>query len=663
MKKLFSLMLLSAAIGSVSAVDLTQGITHFKDQPYWGGKAKVITVDGKKVLELTSSVKGSRHFGRAFAIYSAKEKFSAQEKIIATAKVRGKGKFFIGILKYRPNNGMPITVLVEPIELTEQAKDVKFIFEMGDVFDRVFPFVQVQGEGIAYIESFKLEKTIDASLKPTPLAAASNNAAVSQAKPSSSANKVLVSKITSFSGQPYWGGKAKVVTVNGKKVLDIESTVKNGRHFGRAFAPFWVKDLYLPETKLHASVKVSGNGKFLVGLLKYRPKQGAPVSSNGKVVDLSAEAKEFKFDFEIEDLYEKVYPFLEVQGAGNARVESFKLEKIGVKNVKITAETPLQIIVDKQISKPVEFSTSVKNDNVYVVKFGKKNSVEKIKSNKDGNLTVPAAQYPLGTNHVYAASKGVGVPCYISVVSADEYAKSDAIARTIKLKKPIRVLFLGDSLSDYYRGYNYIDRVNFWLNKYNPGKFTFHNAGIGGDFLERASNRMEAELKYQKKWMYRQEMYKGIFKDEYDYVFLWLGQNDTRCMRNQGYKVPETTQEEQNKYLTLMLNRLKKHCPKAKVVLIAPSPSDEALFLNREKTWAKSRNIAFYGKTEFVNAYDAFNRQFCKKHNLDYIDMLTAMRSISPIKELYVSDGVHLSDKGGILASDEILKFFAGKFK
>ena len=93
MKKLFSLMLLSAAIGSVSAVDLTQGITHFKDQPYWGGKAKVITVDGKKVLELTSSVKGSRHFGRAFAIYSAKEKFSAQEKIIATAKVRGKGNF------------------------------------------------------------------------------------------------------------------------------------------------------------------------------------------------------------------------------------------------------------------------------------------------------------------------------------------------------------------------------------------------------------------------------------------------------------------------------------------------------------------------------------------------------------------------------------------
>ena len=32
-------------------------------------------------------------------------------------------------------------------------------------------------------------------------------------------------------------------------------------------------------------------------------------------------------------------------------------------------------------------------------------------------------------------------------------------------------------------------------------------------------------------------------------------------------------------------------------------------------------------------------------------------------EDLYVSDGVHLSDLGGILVSDEILKYFAEEFK
>ena len=108
---------------------------------------------------------------------------------------------------------------------------------------------------------------------------------------------------------------------------------------------------------------------------------------------------------------------------------------------------------------------------------------------------------------------------------------------------------------------------------------------------------------------------------------------------------------------------MKERCPKAKVVLIAPSPSDEALFKKREETWAKGRQIAYYGKTEFVNAYDANNRAFCKANNLDYIDVLSVMRSYSPIKDLYVEDGVHLSDKGGMLIADEILKFFAKEFK
>lgn len=663
MKKLFSLMLFAAAVSSASAALITQGISHFKDQPYWGGKAKVITENGKKVLELTSSVKGDRHFGRAFATFSTGEKFAAGDKIVATASVRGKGKFFIGILKYRPKVGMPITVFVETVDLTESAKEVKFVFELEDTFDRIYPFVQVQGEGIAYVESFKLEKSNDKSLKNTPLASGGSAPRAAAVKSAGPEVKTLFSGVASFRDQPYWGGKAKVITEKGRRVLELTASAQNGRTYCRAFAPFWTREMFLPETQLCAVVKVRGKGKFFAGLLKYRPKQGAPVSAIPAAVELTESAKEVKFDFEIEDYFEKVYPFMEVQGEGVAYVESFRLENRADKSVKITVKTPLQIITDKQNSNPVEFSTTVKNTNINIVKIGKKNSVEKIKSDKDGKVVVPAAQYPLGTSHIYAAAKGIGVQSFVSVVTADEYAKTDAVARKIKIKKPIRMLVLGDSLSDYYRGYNYIDRISYWINKYNPGKFSFLNAGVAGDFLERASTRMEVELKHVKKWAYRQEMYNGIFKNEYDYVFIWMGQNDTRCMRKQEYKIPETTPAKQNKYLPLMLKRLKEKCPKAKIVLIAPSPSNESVFIEREKTWAKSRNIAYYGKVEHVNTYDEINRQICKKYDLDYIDMLNVMRNYKPIQDLYVADGVHLSDKGGVLVADEILKYFAKEFK
>ena len=171
---------------------------------------------------------------------------------------------------------------------------------------------------------------------------------------------------------------------------------------------------------------------------------------------------------------------------------------------------------------------------------------------------------------------------------------------------------------------------------------------------------MEVELKHKQVWAYRQDMYKAIFKNEYDYVFIFLGQNDTRCMPGTKYEIPETTVAEQNQYLSLMVKRLKENCPKAKIVLISPSPSNEALF---EDHLAKGRKIAFYGKKKFVDAYDAFNREFCEKNKIDYINITDEMRSYTPLKDLYVGDGVHLSDKGGILISNKLLEYFAGEFK
>jgi lysophospholipase L1-like esterase len=39
------------------------------------------------------------------------------------------------------------------------------------------------------------------------------------------------------------------------------------------------------------------------------------------------------------------------------------------------------------------------------------------------------------------------------------------------------------------------------------------------------------------------------------------------------------------------------------------------------------------------------------------------MRNYQPLKDLYVSDGVHLSEEGGRLISEELLKYFAKENK
>lgn len=653
MKKLF-LLLMIAAVSYVNGAVLTEGVTKFIDQPYWGGKAEVITVDGKKVLKLTSSIKGDRHFGRAFNIYTARELFRPKEKIVATAKVRGNGKFFIGILKYRPKKGMPETVFVETVELAEKTKEVIFAFEMDDTFERVFPFVQIQGEGMAYIESFKLEKSNDPSIKLSVISKSGNAPKAAAVKKAS--DILLYRGVTAFMAQPYWGGKVNVITQNGKKVLELVSTLKNGRVFGRCFAVSTPKETYAPSVKIKMEAKISGKGKFQFCLLKYSRGKGAPQVSFGNAFELSEDAKIYTCNIELDSAYEKIFPMFNLEGEGSkAVVESFTMYKIRGK-AKVEALTPLQIITPEQSSKAVEFRTSLKNSDVYLTITDKKSVVRKVKSDADGKVVLGSEKFAPGTYCISAYSDGVDAKTYISSVEQSAYAKSDALAGKIKLAKKINILVIGDSLSDFYRGYNYIDRLNFWMNKYNPGKFTFHNAGVGGDFLERTSQRMEASLDRKKKWAYRQGMYNGIFKDVYDYVFIFLGQNDTRCMPKDNYSTPETTPVEQQKYLTLVLKRLKEKCPKAKVVLISPSPSNEALF---DSYLAKGRKLPFYGKKKFVDAYDAFNRTFCKENKLDYIDILTPMRKVDPIKQLYVTDGVHLSSVGSDLIAGCILEYFA----
>ena len=467
-------------------------------------------------------------------------------------------------------------------------------------------------------------------------------------------------KFCGWQAPPYWAGKLSIVDDNGKKCLQLDSGVRaKTEFFGRALATNVRGIEYYPGLKIRIKIKAKGTGKLTSGVLVYQFGSGAPAYNTGGSFQLTNDFKDYEFVSTLTNRHRMVLPYFEITPKDSkVIVQSFYMDNIENAN-KITAVTPIQVIETGKKAAPITFTSNLKDKEIFITKqCGNKVELQKVKSDKNGKITFDPGVLPEGLWQIAASADCAAAKTFVDVQKKEAMAEADKLAKKIKLAKKTHVLFLGDSLTDFYRGENYVDRLSFWMNKYNPGKFTFRNAGIGGDFLERMETRMQGELR-NKAWAWRQKDYKGIFKEKYDLIFLFLGHNDTRCWRKDNYSTQQTPPALQQKYLKSILTILQKNCPGAKLILIAPSPSDEALFLARDKKLAKGANMPMYGKKEFVNLYDTENKKFCKENGLEYIDVLSAMRKAPVLKELYVSDGVHLSPIGNRLIAATILRHLA----
>jgi len=212
------------------------------------------------------------------------------------------------------------------------------------------------------------------------------------------------------------------------------------------------------------------------------------------------------------------------------------------------------------------------------------------------------------------------------------------------------ILFLGDSLSDYDRGRNYISVTHCFL----PKGYTVRNAGVGGDTLSRIW------LRLQGKPTVRNNMYDNLFSPKPDLIFILCGANDAKASSRSGYKETFTPEAEQASLWESIIVHLKKNT-KAKIVLItAPVsylPYQYALAAPLKQA---GLSHSVFGLPELHDRYNARLREIAKKHGLEVIDFDAAIRNHPDPQLLRVpDDGVHLSLKGHQLLAGLVLQNLA----
>lgn len=225
-------------------------------------------------------------------------------------------------------------------------------------------------------------------------------------------------------------------------------------------------------------------------------------------------------------------------------------------------------------------------------------------------------------------------------------------AAGIKASAPIDILYIGDSLTDFYRGGNHVDIVNYFLRK-NQSGVTFHNYACRGDFIIRVVDRFNQAPKVP----FRSH-YKGIWDRQYALAFVLLGANDSVLRLETGkMAVPPETVEK--KYRELF-NIFKQHGIR-KVVLVSPASSNYPACRANGKKRIAAKKGGLFGVPENIEAFAAVMKKLSAEYQFPYLDIYTPMKTMPEKASLFnAGDGVHLTPAGHEFVALKELEFLAG---
>ncbi len=251
-------------------------------------------------------------------------------------------------------------------------------------------------------------------------------------------------------------------------------------------------------------------------------------------------------------------------------------------------------------------------------------------------------------------SENSGAYTNIHYRTENDWKRLENIARQIKIKAPRKLLLIGDSLSDFDRNENYIDKWSFWMNLYNPGKFTIRNAGVAGDYTTMALRRIKGD-----KNAFGAFRYVNLENEKFDYVIIFLGHNDCRKSYRPSQKIytPLVTPEQLEKNLRELFTIFKKRY-NAKIIAVTPAASDFKVSTKRVATaMQKCTSHTIFGDPALLDSYSKILKKVTAEFDGNILDMLEISRKNSNMKKFFQNDGVHLNRQGHEFAAEEFLNF------
>lgn len=313
-----------------------------------------------------------------------------------------------------------------------------------------------------------------------------------------------------------------------------------------------------------------------------------------------------------------------IQGKG--RYKTVRIVRLLDYDYRIEATPAYQLVEDPAKAEPVKFQLFYKEK------------------------AVPGAKLTVLGPEAYHES---GATARAYVIKGDP-APFKAVAKNIKIQKPVDILYIGDSLTHFDIGLNHVDKVGYFLNMYNPGKVRVWNYACGGDYTARILNRFNG--KKQGRWGYR---YDDIWLRSYDWAIIFLGHNDTKASSKNGYKTALVPPEQQKNDYEKIIALLKSKGVKRIILMSSSSSNFELCKKNADKIGSKRIHSRF-GDPVHQEAFNRVLQELAKKHKLEYFDLYTPMKAVKDkAKLLNPLDGVHLTPEGHDYVAIKTLEYLA----
>ena len=460
-----------------------------------------------------------------------------------------------------------------------------------------------------------------------------------------------------WSVKSYWPGKQE--WANGELILRTE---KAGDDFlCRAAGIQLKKKVDLAGRRFRITATVYGNGMFRTGFLVALPGDGSRLNVQYAFPEefsaLTEKAQKISYIVELDSL-SPVYltPTVELRGeSAEARLKSVRVERVQAPGADMTLLTPLAVVPDNTPAPPRRFRSSAPGAEADVFVFVSADSPAvhfRQPCDEKGELAIRRPDPVNDIVKITAALEGAAANGFAVSIPPAEYEQMSELAKQVPAVDGVKhILYIGDSLNDFDRGYNSVDRLEYFLNLHQPGHFVIHNYSVAGDYITRVEERLRDT---------ESGRYAGIFGRKYDLILIALGNNDCRSLSTTNYTKPLVDLSEARASYERVIALLRKHSD-SPIWLFSSSYSNYEQQIQRSEEAVKAGRTGIrFGKQEHLDNYNGMLKSLADGDpDLRYIDICTPMKAaFSPDN---YADGVHLSLQGHRLFSGLLLRAFTGK--